>query len=201
MSGIPNYPNNSRCQNGEDRKKPEEKNLRPLQFTGNVGLKKKGVVHKIFSALISDEFDDPGNYILNKVFLPRVKRAIADAVDILLNGEIGRSNKNNRNYISEYRGGYRDDRDSVVSVRNNSYDTPDFFSENYGDCEAVLDELNHLIERYGMVSISDLHDIIGQPNPGNHTDCKYGWTSLRTAKIVPVRGGFVLKLPRVIPLG
>ena len=59
--------------------------------------------------------------------------------------------------------------------------------------------MNATIERYGLVSVSDLYDMLGKSG-GTHADCKYGWNSLRTARIVPVRNGFALRLPRIIPL-
>ena len=49
-----------------------------------------------------------------------------------------------------------------------------------------------------MVSVMDLYDLVGIT--GQYTDNKYGWTNLRNAEPVRTRDGYMLKLPRAIPL-
>ena len=59
--------------------------------------------------------------------------------------------------------------------------------------------MDELIETYGMVSVMDLYDLVGVS--GNYTDNKYGWVNIKNAE--PVRtmgGGYMLKLPKAIPL-
>lgn len=196
-----NYPNNSHKVKDAKNENQSEKKIAPVATTGVVKTKKKGFLRKIFSMFISDEIEDPKSYVIHNIVIPGVKRTFTDAVDVVLNGEFGRRTRKSGNSITEYRGGYSASRYDDRPVRSpNPYEIDDIICENYGDCEAILDEMNDTIERYGMISVSDLHDIIGQPKSGNHTDCKYGWTSLRTARIIHVSGGYMLKLPRVVPL-
>ena len=54
------------------------------------------------------------------------------------------------------------------------------------------------IDQYGIISVSDLCELVGIS--GNYTDNKYGWTSLRTADVVRTRDGYILKLPKALPI-
>lgn len=55
-----------------------------------------------------------------------------------------------------------------------------------------------MISVYGMVSVADLYDLIGVT--GNYTDNKYGWTDIRSASVVRVRDGYIVKMPKAMPL-
>ena len=48
------------------------------------------------------------------------------------------------------------------------------------------------------VKIADLYDLVGMDS--NYTDNRYGWTNLRSAQVVRVRDGYLLKLPKALPL-
>ena len=67
------------------------------------------------------------------------------------------------------------------------------------DARQVLSELKGGIERYGAASVADLYDLAGVTCP-NYTANKYGWTSLSSAEIVPVTGGFEIRFPSVQPI-
>ena len=61
------------------------------------------------------------------------------------------------------------------------------------DAEAVLTQLRSLLNDYGVVTVSDLYDLVGVTS--NFTDNKFGWTDLKTAVIKGVRTGYLLDLP------
>ena len=142
-------------------------------------------------------------YILMDVLIPAAKKAISDvvtnAVDLILYGETGRS-KNSR---SESRISYRDYYDKSHSNRRDKertrgYDYDDIIIDNRGEAEKVLAQMDEIIDIYGRATISDLYDLVGMV--GNYTDSKYGWLTLRNASVVHVRDGYLLKLPRALPL-
>ncbi len=195
---MENYPNNSFKAREKDTSPPAEKKVEKI-ITGSAKAVKKSGIKKIIGLFVSDEIGDVPSYLWRNIILPAIKRTISDSVDIALNGETGKRRKSGSSIVSEYRGGYNSSDNRTRYDVQNLYELDDIILDTYGDCEAVLDEMNHLIEQYGLVSVLDLYDMLGTPGT-RHTDSKYGWTSLRTAKIVPTRGGFMLKLPRVIPL-
>ena len=48
------------------------------------------------------------------------------------------------------------------------------------------------------VSVADFYDLVGVS--GNYTDNKYGWTDIRNASVIHVRDGYMIKLPKALPL-
>ena len=58
--------------------------------------------------------------------------------------------------------------------------------------------MDEMISVYGIVSVADLYDLIGVT--GNYTDNKYGWTDIRSASVVRVRDGYIVKMPKAMPL-
>lgn len=70
--------------------------------------------------------------------------------------------------------------------------------ESRGDAEQVLDSLDELIETYGVVSVADLYDLVGLKSSFN--DTRLGWTNFDSAVVVRGRYGYLLKLPKAIPL-
>lgn len=197
---MENYPSNSiKSRTRSENAEPEKKTVSKV-IVGNVKTVKKKGLRKILGAFVSDDISDVKSYVWCNVILPAIKRTISDAVEVALNGETSKKNR-----VSSYLGSYRrsygaDGNDTRRSVDiHRLYEIDDIVLDSYGDAELILDEMNGLIEKYGLVSVSDLYDMLGKPG-GTHTDCKYGWNSLKTARIVPVRNGFALRLPRVIPL-
>ena len=80
-----------------------------------------------------------------------------------------------------------------------SIENDDIVLATRGDAEAVLDAMNDIINQYGTVSVSDLYDLTNYPND-NFSMNRYGWTSINGATPVRVRDGYILKLPKAIPL-
>ena len=58
--------------------------------------------------------------------------------------------------------------------------------------------MEELIDMYQLVSVADFYDLVGVS--GNYTDNRYGWTNVRNAYVVRVRDGYMIKLPKALPL-
>lgn len=76
--------------------------------------------------------------------------------------------------------------------------TNDIILETREEAEVVLKRMNEIIEAYGVVSVADLCDLVGVSC--NYMDNKYGWTNIRNAEPIGVRGGYMLKLPKALPI-
>lgn len=75
-----------------------------------------------------------------------------------------------------------------------------FVFPNEGRAQAALDQMNRLIEWYGVASRADMMDIHGTtPRP---EDQKFGWNDLSNATISPddLEGAVILTLPRALRL-
>ena len=70
--------------------------------------------------------------------------------------------------------------------------------ETSGEAEEVLSRMDELIDTYGVVSVADLYDLIGKSC--EYTDNKYGWTNIRNAEPIRVYNGYMLKLPKALPI-
>ncbi len=172
--------------------------------TGTIRTKKKSDVRKLADVFVSEDMGNVKSYILMDVLVPAIKKAISDIVtngiDMVLYGETKKTTNSSkvsyRSYYNKDDGRKNNDRSS--SRNRSGYDYDEIILDNRGDAEDVLTNMDDLISKYGMVSVGDLYDLVGVT--GNYTDEKYGWTDLRDASVIRIRDGYVLKLPKALPL-
>lgn len=174
--------------------------------SGTVKPKKKGEIQKFADVFISEDVGNVKSYLFGEVLIPAAKKAISDVVtngiDMILYGEAGRSKKNSSSASKvSYRSYYdrENDRKRDYAPAPRGFDYDNLLFENRGDAEAVLDAMNDIISQYGVVSVADLYDLANANNE-NWNANKYGWTNIQGCKAVRVRDGYILKLPRAIPL-
>lgn len=175
-------------------------------ITGTAKTRKKGEMQKFADVFIAEDANNVKSYILMEVIIPAVKKAISDIVttgiDMILYGEAGRSKRNNSTPKVSYRNYYDQSSDRVrAGSANNrrSIDYDDILFDTRGDAETVLGAMHDIIDQYGTVSIADLYELAHVPND-NFTLNRYGWANLNGAQAVRVRDGYILKLPRAVPL-
>ena len=84
------------------------------------------------------------------------------------------------------------------AIMAGSYSYDDIILSTRGEAEDVLSRMDELIETYGLVRVADLYDLVGIT--GNYTDNKYGWMNIRNAEIIRVRDGYMIKMPRAVPI-
>ena len=185
----------------EERKKVEK------VISGEVKLKKKSEIRKLADNFMAEDMSKVKSYAIHDVLIPGIKEGIwnifTNCLDIFLFGGTRRSGKSYRgdkisyiDYTNRYskQSAPADDRFKPHSV----YDYKEVTVSNYGEAQAVIDQLSAIIDQYGQASIADLYDSIGVTH--NYTDLKYGWTNIASAEIRRVRDGYALDLPRVRPL-
>lgn len=188
----------------EEQKQQSEKKVQKV-VSGTVKTKKKNEMSKFKDVFISEDAGNVKNYIVMDVLIPAMKKAISDIVrdgiDMILYGESGRSKKRSDSYYVSYDKKYRDrdhdrsyDRDRV----RRGYSCDDIIIESRGEAEEVLTRMDELIETYGVASVADLYDLVGLRC--EYTDNKYGWNNLRNAEPVRVRDGYMLKMPKALPI-
>lgn len=169
---------------------------------GTAKTRKKGELQKFANEIVPGNFNIIKSDILMNIIVPSLKKAISDIVKvgidmILYDGKQPQSSK------VSYRNYYDRDNDRIragsVSNIRNKLDYDDILFETRGDAETVLDAMNDIISQYGIVTISDLYDLARVPND-NFTLNRYGWSSISGACAIRVRDGYILKLPRAIPI-
>lgn len=199
---MPEYPNNSHSAR-ENHASPDKKMGKVV--TGAAKTRKKSEVKKFANTFLPDDVTSVKSYILMDIVVPGLKNAIADVVSIMLFGETGRigGKKGNGSKVSyqRYYDDRRDDRRNYARPRApGGYDYDDIIFESRGDADIVLDQLEAAINQFGLASVLDLYDLAGITCPTSYTADKYGWTDIRSAKVVRVRDGYVLELPRAVQI-
>lgn len=171
---------------------------------GRVRTKPKSGVSKITDVFISEDAANVKSYIVMDVLVPAVKKAISDIVrdgiDMILYGESrGHKSSSASGYVSYRDYSRSDDRDRFRDSRSrSSYAHDDIILDSRGEAEEVLTRMDELIDTYGNVSVADLYDLVGKSS--EYTDNKYGWTNIRNAEPIRVRDGYMLKLPKALPI-
>ena len=168
---------------------------------GSVKSKKKNGLQKITNVFVPEDVDDVKSYIFEDIVIPAVKDIILDAVRAFLGVSGSPRGKSSASSKISYRKYYddRDRQDSGHTTRTRTgYDYDDIILESRGEAEDVLERMDELIATYQLVSVADFYDLVGIS--GNYTDNKYGWTDIRNASVVHVRDGYMIKLPKALPL-
>lgn len=195
-------PNSHKFREGQTEALTDKKIQKVVR--GKVKTKPKSGMSKITDVFISEDAANVKSYIVMDVLVPAVKKAISDIVrdgiDMILYGESrGRRSSTSSSYVSYRDYSRSDDRDRFRDSRTRSgYNHDDIILETRGEAEEVLTRMDELIDTYGVVSVADLYDLIGKSC--EYTDNKYGWTNIRNAEPIRVRDGYMLKLPKALPI-
>lgn len=181
--------------------KEEQKERKKIDkvVNGTVKTKKKTQASKIADIFIPEDVSSVKSYIIEDVVVPYVKDIILDTVKALL-GTNGRSSKNSKADRVSYRNYYddRNDRSYSSSRVRTSYSFDDITLETRGEAEEVISRMDELVATYGFVTVADLYDLVGVTC--NYTDNKYGWTNVRNVEAIRVQDGYMLKLPKALPI-
>lgn len=198
--------NSHKSRDGESEQVPEKK-VGPV-ISGQAITQKRTGFQKFADGLIETSMQDLGSFILGDVLIPAFKKAIMDVVtngfDMLLYGKasslrssapVSRITYGGSSYYN-----YAKANESVrVSSNSGAFDYDNIIFDNRGDAEVVLAAMDDAIDRYGVVSVGDLYDL-ADVSTSNYTVHKYGWTNIRSAEVVRCRDGYMLKMPRAIPI-
>lgn len=200
-----NLPDNSHKSRNEKQNLPERKRAEKV-VRGKVKVKKNNT-RKLTDVFIAEDAANVKNYVLFDVIVPSIKKALYDlvvgALDMTLFGGRGNSGakRSTADKVSykDYNGisSRRDDRfSSTTTTSGYSYD--DITLTTRGEAETVLSRMDEIIEEYNEVRVADLYDLVGIT--GEYTDNKYGWTNIRSARVVRTRDGYKIEMPRALPL-
>lgn len=205
MSDPVYTPNSHKYKEQQNASPTEEKKVTKV-VNGPVKTKRNDV-RKLADIFISEDISNVKSYIFMDVLVPAIKKAIYDIVtngiDMFLYGGSGKGRNNQpgakvsyRNYYEQKNnGGYRT---SDNSRQSNAFDYDDIVFNNRGEAEAALQQMKDIIARYGIVTVNDLYEMT--PLSAPYTSQKYGWMDVSNVDIVRVRDGYILKLPRAVPI-
>lgn len=202
-------PNSNVSKRKSENKNEIEHRVDKLDGIGNVKVKKKSSFKKFVGSFINEDAENVGTYLVRDILIPSLQKAfyemITNGSEIMIFGSTGKKKTRSPGTYYSYNSIWDDrhdrdyDRDRERERSRISYDLDDIIFDNRNDAEEVLIAMDKIRERYdGIVTVLDLFDIVGKP--ARHTDNKYGWTSLKNAGVERVRDGYVLRLPRPMPI-
>ena len=178
----------------------EEKKKLTKVVNGPVKIQKKSKIAEFFQ---SEDMRRIKSYVATDIIVPLIKKGLTDTLDIVLYGETKGKKRSAANVVSYNR--YYDeprvrDRDrDRYERRPATYNFSDVIFDSRIEADNVLSAMNDVIDTYKMVSVADMYELSGLT--GNWTDNNYGWFNLDSADIRRTRdGGYVLELPRAVPL-
>lgn len=180
--------------------------------TGEVTVKKRGMGRKFRDLIIAADFKSVVDYIFNEVFIPATKNTIVDmsskGIDRMIYGQPQRrrfgagtgyppqritySSPVSRLPRESEQRRYGQSAPAALPAQTRARD--EFIVSSREDADLVIERMGDILERYEMVSIADLNDMLGWANT-DHVDTKWGWTSIERVSVKSTRDGFIIDLP------
>lgn len=170
---------------------------------------------------IPEDVSDAKDYILTDIVMPAMKNGIFDTITNIIDywrGGGGSYRRPTNVSAPRSRISQQYDYNRVSRTNTQQRETPapaarysydDIVIDDYppsqggsakarADAEGVLVCMQSTIDRYSVVRISDLYDFVGLT--GTPADYDYGWTNLNGANVRRVSGGWLIVLPKAMPI-
>ena len=208
------FPSNAHNQTGDPKTPKEEKPKKDIQkvVSTEVVQRKTPLGRRFKNLFFGGEFKGAMKYITNDVLLPALRNMLVDTttkgVERVVYGE---SYSRRRPELGRPRISYdrlsspigRDSRRAMLPDQppyssRRRQDIGEIILVSRSEAEIVVERLTDIIDKYEVVSIADLHDLVGLPT--TYVDNKWGWSSMKGVDIRQIREGYLLDLPPVEPL-
>ena len=160
------------------------------------------------NALFAEDIKSVIPFVVDEYVIPLFKKGVYEAftaaMETMIYGKDGHPRKSpSSNNKPSYQGYYDRNKDRERGVPANprgwsEYEADDIWLEDRGDAEAVLWRMRDYLNEYGTVSVAEAKQFAGLKY--EYTDNKYGWTDLRAAYVSRIRDGYLIVLPRAVPL-
>lgn len=198
---MENYRSNSH--KSREAARQEEKKVEKV-ISGSASVQKKSELRRFADIFVSEDAGDVKDYLIWDILVPSIRRGLHDMITSVADMVFGKgrtagsatSGASRVNYRAYYEPETRSRPGQTVARTGYAFD--DIVVDSRGEAETVLQQMDDLIANYGLVSVADLYDLVGIN--GSYTDNRYGWTNIASAKVVRVPTGYMLKLPKVMPL-
>lgn len=207
---MPDYQGNAKKH--KDKETPPEKNIERV-VVGEVLIQKPTLGQKFKGLFTRTDPKMVATYVAGSVLLPAAKNMIYDGLKTaaahMIFGEAaarrqqiigggGRTVYNNP--INRAREGLSRVAPPVTSMPRavSRHTQENFILTSREEAELVLERMNDIIEKYEVVSVADLNDLVGLPT--THVDNKWGWVFLSDVQVRQIREGFLIDFPPAEPI-
>lgn len=196
--------------------KEREKVVTSVVKASGVRKRDKSISEKFTSVFISEDAGDVKSYLIFDILIPALKDTVSDMIKsgidaVLYGNEVPRHSNRGGNgaprvsYQKYYESGSsRRGSYSERPTRSGRYDRKanhdfrDVVFDDKRDAIAVLDGLIELTVEYDFATVMDFNQLAGLDS--KFTDNDFGWEDLKDARILHVRGGYILDLPTPVAI-
>lgn len=211
------FPGNSKMPRPHAAAPEQEKKIESV-VTNEVEKRKKSLFKRFVSVFIGGDSKSVVQYVFTEVLIPQAKDMITEAASSGFERLIYGDNQQSRGYRRSSRTGYTQGPTNYTryAVRGNNpigrpsgeshrpvhqartQSVDDILLATRIEAETVLERLYDLLKEYESASVADLYSLVGLSS--NYTDQKWGWTDLHGSEVRRVRDGYILELPKAVPL-
>lgn len=192
----------------DPKQEPQEKKIDKV-ITGDAVLVPKGIGWKFRHIFLAGTAKQAGRYVVAEVIFPTLRNLAWEVVskgsEKVIFGE-----STNRRSAQEVRSRIQYNNplarrplnpmiqparlpDQYRSRATSRRDANDIVIPSREDAEQVVERLLDVLDKYDVVSLADLYDLLGLET--SHVDQKWGWTYLNNVEIRQVREGYLIELP------
>lgn len=195
----------------ESQEPPEKK----IEAIVSAEKRKKSLLKRFTDVFIGGDSKSVVHYVVMDVLIPQAKDMMAEAAtqgfERLIYGDSRPARRGTTglrpagptNYTRyAVRGnnplGRAGAPDASPQARPRTSGVDDVLLASRAEGDTILERLYDLLNTYESVCVADLYSLVDWSS--SYTDRKWGWTDLQGARVVRVRDGYTLDLPRPIPL-
>lgn len=202
MSEI-NMPNDKAPSNSHRYNTEQQTDIQPV-VKSKVVVKKQSGLQKFAKSFLAEDAKSIGDYVLNDIIMRSIKDTFFDMVTnglrMALFGDARPNNRNRTTVGSKYSYNSILDgpRTKGYSRGERIWNFDELIIPNREEAEGVIAQLFDILERYERVRVADFYTLLGLDY--EYTDNDYGWTRLENSYVKHVRDGYVVVLPKPVPL-
>lgn len=205
------YPSNTlkeRGKNAQQKPKPELKCV----VTGKSKPVPQSMWSKVFVGIKPASGQTMKSFIFDEIVTPLIQRAVVEGItgtiNYLVKGDAYADRKDVRQFGKSYinYNGISSGKPSgsagqyVYSGKSSGMDIENVWFESRVDAQHVLDEMQGVISQYDILTVNGFYDLVGQTSRIDPSNEKFGWSDLRNAYITASHGGWIIHLPRPMPI-
>ena len=205
------YPSNTlkeRNKQAQQKPKPELKCV----VTGKSKPVPQSIWSKVFVGIKPASGQTMKSFIFDEIVTPLIQRAVVEgvtgAINYLVKGDAYADRKATNSFGKSYinYNGISSGKPSssgsqyVYSGKNSGMEIENVWFESRVDAQRVLDEMMGVIAQYDILTVNGFYDLIGRTSLIDPSNEKFGWSDLRNAYITGARGGWIIHLPRPMPI-
>jgi hypothetical protein len=204
------YPPNSQ----KSRELPPDRPRQEKIITGNA-VQRKSFMRTMAASFTEGATGNLSDFIVMEIIVPAVKNVLFDitkgltggfsqGIERMLYGTVSRTRTGQTTYTN-----YGKIAKSATSASSSppyqmsprgriTHQFDEIVIPDRDEALNIIDRMQDILDDYPAATVADLYDFVGISS--DFPDHKWGWTDLRTASIRLVRGGYLLVLPRPVPL-